>query len=156
MTARGRGAVLAGGLMALALATGPLPAMAQSAADAAPFPTISGRIPGFYEAPGYYGTSFGTPSFGSVRGYSEFSSPFGVGYGYGYAPNRVLPGSYGTGIWRKGTLHPDEAYGASAHSYRTFAVPYTPGGTAFRPAFGVYAPAYGPTPPYPPSAYFGR
>ena len=153
MASRGLGAVLVGALLALTAVSGPRPAKAQSGGVVAASPS---RTPGFYEAPGFYGTSFGVPSFGSVRTYSEFSSPFGVGYGYGYAPARILPGPYGMGIWRPRTANPIEAYGASAHSYRTFAVPFTPGGTAFAPPIGVYAPAYGPKPPYPPSAYFGR
>ncbi len=47
---------------------------------------------GFFAAPGNYGTSLGTPSYGSVRTYSEFSSPYGGGYGYGYAPSGFIPG----------------------------------------------------------------
>jgi len=144
MTSRGVGAVLLGGLTALALITGST-ARAQS-----------GGAPGFYEAPGYYGTSFGVPSYGSVRGYSDFPSPFGVGYGYGYAPTRVLPGPYGAGIWRTGAQNPFESYSPSTTSYRTFAMPFRPGPQPTAPAFGVYAPAYGPKPAYAPWSYFGR
>src|SRR4051812_4777791 len=39
-----------------------------------------------YGAPGYYGTTYGVPSYGMKRTYSEFSSPYGAGYAYGYAP----------------------------------------------------------------------
>ena len=145
MASQGFGTVLVGALTALTWVTAPSRALAQN--DAAP---------GFYEAPGFYGTSFGVPSYGSVRGYSEFASPFGVGYGYGYAPSRVLPGRYGMGIWRAGVENPFESYSPSTTSYRTFAVPFRPGTQPTAPAFGVYAPAYGPKPAYPPSAYYGR
>ncbi len=148
MASRRVRAVWVGGLTALAFATGPTRAPAQTGGGVA--------APGFYEAPGYYGTSFGVPSYGSVRGYSEFASPFGVGYGYGYAPSRILPGSLGTGLWRTGNPNPYETYSPSTTSYRTFALPFRPGAQPTAPAFGVYAPAYGPKPAYPPAAYFGR
>jgi hypothetical protein len=102
------------------------------------------EIPGFKEAPGYYGMSFGYPSFGSVRTYSEFSSPYGGGYGYGYRPAAILPGAYGAGIWRPGSTWPGYQYGAA--TYRTFAIPYqrNPPYPVVTPPVGVYAPAFGP------------
>ena len=103
----------------------------------------------YYAAPGNYGTSFGSASYRMPRLYSEFSSPSGGGYGYGYAPARVLPGRYGIGLWRPTMAEGGYVYGAP-NSYRTFAVPYVRGGVpttgALPPAppFGAYAPAFGP------------
>jgi hypothetical protein len=97
----------------------------------------------FFSAPGNYGMSLGTPSYGSVRAYSEFSSPYGAGYGYGYAPSGFLPGPYGAGLWRPGMAQ-DPLYNASYHSYRTWAVPYVRGVAVVTPGVGVYAPAFGP------------
>jgi hypothetical protein len=87
--------------------------------------------------------SLGTPSFGSVRTYSEFSSPFGAGYAYGYRPYGLLPGRYGVGIWRPGFAEPP-LFNAAYHSYRTFPGPYRPGVPAVTPPVGLYAPAFGP------------
>jgi len=100
------------------------------------------RMNGAFEAPGYYGTSWGTASFGVPRTYSEFSSPWGVGYGYGYAPYGFLPGKYGVGLWRPGALMaPGYLYGAP--NYQTFAVPYNANSTAWVPPIGLYAPTFG-------------
>ena len=44
--------------------------------------------------------AYGVPSFGVPRTYSVYSSPYGAGYGYGYAPASFLPGRYGVGMWR--------------------------------------------------------
>ncbi len=98
----------------------------------------------YYAAPGMYGMMVGTPSYGSVRTYSEFSSPYGAGYAYGYAPYVVLPGRYGVGLWRPGLSSSGSYYGASYNSYRTFAVEKNP--VAPPPPVGYYAPAYGPGP----------
>lgn len=91
-------------------------------------------------APGLYGTSWGTASYGLKRTYSEFASSYGPGYGTGYAPYGFLPGPYGAGLWRPGqkVLH------GGPNQYRTFAVPYVPGSTVATPPFGLYAPAFGP------------
>lgn len=112
--------------------------------------------PGFYSAPGSYGTSFGVPGYKTVRTYSEFSSSYGGGYGRGYAPNSIGAGRFGSDLWRGGTAVVNPLDGASLTSYRTFAVPYQTHPTVVAPPFGVYAPAYGPSRPFPPSAYFGR
>src|SRR4051794_3339422 len=56
----------------------------------------------YYASPGYYGTGYGVPAFGVPRMYSAFSSPYGLGYGYGYAPYNYLPGAFGIGLWRPG------------------------------------------------------
>ena len=102
------------------------------------------QIPGFKEAPGYYGMSFGVPSYGSIRTYSEFSSPYGGGYGYGYGPSVIMPGRYGAGIWRPGSNFAGFGYGSN--SYRTFAIPFQmwPPYPVVTPPVGVYAPAFGP------------
>ncbi len=91
-----------------------------------------------YGAPGYYGTAYGYTSFGYPRTYTAFSSPYGAGYGYGYAPASFLPGRFGVNLWRPGFVSPGYAYGSAY--YRTF--PIVP--TMPPPPFGVYAPAYGP------------
>jgi hypothetical protein len=98
----------------------------------------------FYAAPGNYGTSWGSASYGLKRTYSEFSSPYGGGYGYGYAPSGFLPGRFGVGMWRPGFNEAAVHYGG-ANSYRTFPVPYVPGRAAVTPPFGVYAPGFGPS-----------
>jgi hypothetical protein len=108
------------------------------------------RINEYFAAPGLYGMMLGAPSFGSVRTYTEFSSPYGPGYAYGYAPYGLLPGRYGVGLWRPGFTAPGYVYGSSYY-YRTFAIPYGPGGVGAvagsppPPPVGVYAPGFGPT-----------
>ena len=108
----------------------------------------SPEVRGWTEAPGYYGTCFGVPSYRSVRTYSEFSSPYGGGYGYGYRPARIMPGRLGVGIWLSASETPPYDY--RADSYRTWALPYdrTPGRVVATPPFGVYAPAFGPRTAY--------
>ncbi len=103
-------------------------------------------LPRAYAAPGYYGMSYGSASFGVPRTYSSFASPYGQGYGYGYAPSSFLPGRFGIQLWRPGFVAPGYAFGAS--SYRTFPVPYNPGSPAPSPPVGVYAPGFGPTAAY--------
>jgi len=149
---------LGGWLLAvvLAAAASPSPSPAQAVATvttAAAAPSggavlvspASYRLNPYFAAPGSYGMMLGSPSYGSVRTYTEFSSPYGAGYGYGYAPYGLLPGRYGVGLWRPGFVAPGYAYGASYYSYRTFAVgnPVAP-----PPPVGVYAPAYGPPSQY--------
>ena len=95
-----------------------------------------------YGAPGDYGVSFGVPSYGLTRTYSEYSSPYGLGYGYGYPPYSYLPGRYGVGLWRPGFVAPGYVYGAS--SYRTFPVPLRPLVPSYGPPLGYYAPGFGP------------
>lgn len=128
--------------LACFLASTASPALAQQPAISAnPY-----RGNGIYAPPGHYGVMFGTPSYGTVRTTSAFSSPFGVGYGYGYPAARILPGRHGAGLWRSDLSSPGSAYGASDSSYRTFPVPYAPRG-AYTPPLGVYAPTYGPSYP---------
>jgi hypothetical protein len=97
----------------------------------------------YYAAPGAYGMSYGFPSYGSVRTYTEFSSPYGAGYAYGYPPYSYLTGRYGVGLWRPGFSAPGYSYGAS--SYRTFAVPYGSLPPGPLPPVGAYAPYLGPS-----------
>lgn len=137
-------------LVGIGTASAPAPSWGQVTTSPAVAAPSLDRVRRFYAAPGFYGTSLGTPSYGSVRTYSEFSSPFGAGYGYGYAPASFLPGPYGVGLWRPGVVSPGYYYGASYHSYRTFPAPYTPGSTVETPPFGAYAPAFGPP------LYYGR
>lgn len=125
----------------LTVALVPAAARAQSPVGRVVAAPAAYRMNPYYAAPGSYGMMLGTPSYGSVRTYSEFSSPYGAGYNYGYGPSRFLPGRYGVGLWRPGFVTPGFTYGASYDSYRTFAVG-TPG--APPPGVGVYAPAFGP------------
>jgi len=106
-----------------------------------------------YAAPGNFGTTYGSPSFGSIRTASAFSSPYGVGFGNGYGPATILPGPFGQGLWRPGYGTADGyTYGSSL--YNTFAPPYTPGAGLGPLPIGVYAPAFGP--PYVPASRYGR
>jgi hypothetical protein len=95
-----------------------------------------------YGAPGDYGVAWGVPSYGVPRLYSEFSSPYGLGYGYGYPPYSYLPGRYGVGLWRPGFS--EGGYVFAASSYRTFPVPYRPLVPSYGPPLGYYAPGFGP------------
>lgn len=125
----------------------PAPASAPVIAPAtAPAPAVvatgSTRLNGYFEAPGFYGTSWGVAGYRTPRTYSEFSSPFGAGYGYGYAPYGLIPGRYGAGLWRPGSVvASDSVYGASP--YRTWAVPNVPGVSWPLPSIGLYAPGFG-------------
>ena len=95
-----------------------------------------------FGAPGYFGMGYGVPSFGVPRTYTEFSSPYGGGYGYGYAPYGILPGRYGVGLWRPGVVAP--GYVFASGFYRTFPVPYRPLVPMASPPVGMYAPGLGP------------
>ena len=90
-----------------------------------------------------YGTSWGVASYGVPRTYTTFSSPYGLGYGYGLPNYGVLPGRFGAGLWRPGLTTPGYTYG-SAYGYNTFPYPYKPGGPKYGPPIGIYAPAFGP------------
>src|SRR4051794_24161757 len=73
-------------LLGLAISAFPASAPAQS-------PGAVGLYSGpksVYGAPGNYGTTYGVPSYGMRRTYSAFPSPYGAGYGYGYAPTSFL------------------------------------------------------------------
>jgi len=105
------------------------------------------RINGYFAAPGYYGMAYGSPSVGLTRTYTTFSTPYGPGYGAGYAPYGLLPGRYGVGLWRPGLVTPGYVYGASY--YRSFPVPYSSTVPAAGAPMGYYAPGFGP--PSPPS-----
>ena len=104
------------------------------------------RIDAYDAAPGDYGMAFGSPSVGLARTYTGFSSPYGAGYGYGYAPSVLLPGRHGVGLWRPGFVTPGDLSGAS--DYRTYPVPSGVPSVAPPPPVGAYAPAFGP-PAYP-------
>lgn len=129
-------------ILGVALGLTAVPARAQVVVDGALDPY---RINGYYAAPGLYGMAFGSPSVGLTRTYTSFSSPYGGGYGYGYAPYGMLPGRYGVGLWRPGFVAPGYAYGASYY-YRTFPIPASVSGITPLPAppVGVYAPGFGP------------
>ncbi len=95
-----------------------------------------------FAAPGFYGTSYGHASYGSVRTYSAFSSPYGAGFGYGYAPSGFIPGPYGVGLWRPGFPVPGYAY--SSGLYNTYPAPYISGAPINPVPIGLYAPGFGP------------
>lgn len=127
----------------ITLALSPARARAQVAFGG---PTLPYRVNGSIGLPNLYGTSWGVASFGIPRTYTTFSSPYGVGYGYGYPSYGVLPGRYGVGLWRPGFVAPGYTYG-SAYGYNTFPFPYKPGGPMYGPPIGVYAPGFGPGQP---------
>lgn len=99
-----------------------------------------------YQPPGQYGTSYGMPSYGVPRTYTAFSSPYGAGYGYGYAPyvysqNWFTLHGGGVSLVRPGYSVPGYVYGGSL--YNTFPVPFTVVGPQ-APPFGAYAPTFAP------------
>jgi hypothetical protein len=95
-----------------------------------------------FGAPGSYAMAYGVPSFGVPRTYTTFSSPYGMGYSYGYSPYSTFPGRYGVGLWRPGVVAPGYVFGAA--SYRTIPVPYRPLVPMATPPVGMYAPSLGP------------
>ncbi|RUL81756.1 hypothetical protein [Tautonia sociabilis] len=126
--------------LALLLAIAPRPSAARQA-EAAPAP-LAGSAP-IYDPPGFYGMAWGVPSSGVPRVTSNFASPFGgVGYGYGFDPYRLLPGPFGTSLWRPGFIEP--GYFDAPGAYSTFPVPR--GGVIPSPGVpvGFYAPVLGP------------
>ena len=90
-----------------------------------------------------YGTSWGVASYGLKRTYSSFSSPRGVGYGYGLPPVGFVPGKFGVELWRPNEVVPAGVYGVN-YRYRTWPYPYPVGPPAYGPSIGVYAPGFGP------------
>jgi hypothetical protein len=132
--------LLFGVIVGSAVAMGPGLARAQVVVGGISPPYGISRV---YAAPGYYGMSYGTASFGWPRTYSSFASPYGLGYGYGYAPYGLAPGRFGMELWRPGFVVPGYAYGSTF--YRTFPVPYVAGAVAPSPPVGVYAPGFGPS-----------
>jgi hypothetical protein len=114
-----------------------------SAPPTATAPRYADSPLGVYDAPGNYGVAWGSASFGAPRLYSAFSSPYGAGYGYGYAPYRLMPGSYGAGMWAPGTARPAGSLEGSG-TYRVFPVPYGPAPHGEVPPLGAYAPGFGP------------
>lgn len=131
-------------MIVLATSTIPSPARAQGGGVAAAVSYYSGTY-SIYGAPGYYGTSYGTASYRVPRLDSEFASPYGPGSAYGYGPYALAPGRFGVGLWRPGFATAGYVYG-SAYSYRTFPASTWPVPSGNGPPFGVYAPAFGPSP----------
>ena len=74
------------------------------------------RLNGWFAAPGYYGMSYGVPSYGSVRTYSEFSSPYGAGYAYGIDRRLTIMEDPGGG--HPDTNHERKGCGGSAEHER--------------------------------------
>lgn len=129
--------------VATLLLVAPLAVSAQTT-DAPAKPTPRPNSPlGAYDAPGNYGVAWGSASFGQPRLYSAFSSPYGAGYGYGYAPTRLLPGAHGVGMWSPGTVIAPGSLEGSGY-YRVFPVPYGPAPYGAVPPLGAYAPGFGP------------
>ncbi|MDB5353031.1 MAG: hypothetical protein JWN86_4278 [Planctomycetota bacterium] len=131
------------GVLLLGLVIAAIPSLASAQAPAV-VRYYSGTY-SVYGAPGNYGMSWGVPSYGVPRTYSDFSSPYGAGFAYGYAPTGVMPGPFGVGLWRPGFATPGYVYGA-ANSYRTFPVRTWPVPSGYGPPVGAYAPGFGPTP----------
>ncbi|GIW89025.1 MAG: hypothetical protein KatS3mg108_3349 [Isosphaeraceae bacterium] len=102
-----------------------------------------GELSRVYRAPGFYGTVWGNASYGQARAESDYASPFGVNYGLGIGPYRVLPGPYGRGLWSEALGIATTGDGSGGWlGYRTFAHPPTPGEPL--PGIGHYAPVLGP------------
>ena len=103
-------------------------------------------MPGYYQARGYYGTSWGSSSFGYVPNYTAFASPSGPGYGfgYGYAPFATPAYPYGARLWKPGYSLPGYVYGASY--YNGYLAPYNPSIYTYPAPIGIYAPGFGPAP----------
>lgn len=114
-----------------------------SAPAAPPTARYADSALGAYDPPGNYGIAWGSASFGMPRLHSAFSSPYGAGYGYGYAPYRLMPGSYGVGMWSPETAPAPGSLEGSGF-YRVFPVPYGPAPHGAVPPLGAYAPAFGP------------
>ena len=121
-----------------ALVLGTAPATARGQVPGGPI--LPYRLQAYYSAPGYYGTTYGVASYGLRQTYTTYTSSFGPGYGYGYAPATILPGPFSTALWNPGT--PNRFVWRSPW-YGTFGVPAAPANVAL-PPIGVYAPAYGP------------
>lgn len=128
-------------IVGIVVSLNPAPAQAQSVAAGSMNPY---RLNGYFAAPGLYGMAYGSPSVGMTRTYSSYSSPYGAGYGYGYAPYGLLPGRYGVGLWRPGFVAPGYAYGASY--YWTYSIPASLSSVPLQapPPVGAYAPGFGP------------
>ncbi len=90
-----------------------------------------------------YGTSWGVASYGLKQTSSVYSSPFGVGYGYGIPPLGFVPGKFGVELWRPNEVVSTGIYGVP-NRYRTFPYPYPVGPPAYGPSIGSYAPGFGP------------
>ncbi len=115
------------------------PAKAQTAAPNFAAGTYGPYNP--YSATGQYGMAFGAMSYGVPRTYTTFSSPYGGGYGYGYAPYSYASNQFGVGLWRPGMSVPGYMYESSM--YRTIP-PFRPLSPTPTPPVGYYAPAFGP------------
>ena len=114
-------------------------------------PVLPPNVRAYYAAPGQYGTTYGVASYGSRRAFSEFSSPYGGGYGYGYAPATYLPGPYGDRLWAPTARPANSATAWRSTYYGTFALPTAPADVP-PPPIGVYAPGFGPGVP---PVYYG-
>ena len=132
-------AILAG----MVVSTMPSPALAQIGRNAGAVGYYSGTY-SYYGAPGYYGTSYGSASYGVPRLTTGYSSPYGPGFAYGYGPSGFASNKYGVGLWRPGFATAGYVYGAG-YSYRTFPASTWPVPSGIGPPFGMYAPGFGPT-----------
>ena len=112
-------------------------------------PVTPYRTPSYFSPPGYYGTSYGTASYGLRQTYSTFASPYGPGYAYGYPPTSYLPGRHGVGLWAPASV--SQPYLWRTPYYGTYAIPSAPANIP-PPPIGVYAPGFGPG--IPPRVYW--
>jgi hypothetical protein len=127
-------------LVVVLMATGP--ASAQIVIQPGSTLPAGGRA-WWYAAPGYYGTMYGTASYGVPRTFTTFPS-WGSAYGVGYGPYGFAPNGWGMGLWRPGVSVPGYTYGPAMYSTTLgLGYPIPEGG----PPIGAYAPALGPAPP---------
>lgn len=111
-------------------------------------PVLPYRTQAYFAAPGAYGTTYGVASYGIRQTYTTFSSSFGPGYAYGYAPATFLPGPFGAALWSP-TGTRDHFVWRSPY-YGTFGIPSAPANVPL-PPIGFYANGFGPG--VPPATY---
>jgi hypothetical protein len=100
----------------------------------------------YYTAPGNYGTSYGTSSYGSVRTHSNYGPPT---YGRGLRPYAVANNQWGRGIWGQASGPapvPNPAPYTYQGRYGTWTDPRQQAQRTLPPAppIGAYAPTVGP------------
>lgn len=102
----------------------------------------------YYTAPGNYGTSYGTASYGTARTHSNYPS---ANYGPAMRPYAVANNAWGRGIWAQAPSRPVPVPNPQPYtyqgSYRTWTDPRSR--QAQRqlpppPPIGAYAPTLGP------------
>lgn len=100
----------------------------------------------YYTAPGNYGTSYGSASYGTVRTHSNYASP---AYGRAMRSYAVANNAWGQGIWGQATGPapvPNPRPYTDQGRYRTWADPRQQAQRQLPPLppIGAYAPTLGP------------